>query len=109
MLIGCSPQCRRMADHGAPFVGLFQIERRGDKPVLHHVEGHDGLDRAAGAHRMPHVSLESRDKGSAAVNRMDGLGFDDVAHLGARRMGADKIDLIGGQGRILEGRGGGFR
>ena len=55
--IGRSFQGRGMADHGAALIRLFQVERRGDKAVLHQVEGEDGLDGAAGAHGMPHVPL----------------------------------------------------
>ena len=51
---------------------------------------------------MPHVSLETRHEGSAAVYGMDGLGFDHIPHLGPGGVGADEIHFVRRQGRILK-------
>ena len=44
-------------DHGAALVNFFQIQGRRDKTILHHIEGHDRFNSAAGGHGVASIAF----------------------------------------------------
>ena len=52
-----SQQFLHMPDHGATLVDFFEVDGGSDKSVFHHINGHDGFNRAAGGHCVSDITF----------------------------------------------------